>query len=301
MVSTSKRTGILRDREIFLRDGERVSRVKVSIFAQIFAFAMLMGLTGWSGFATAQLLNEREASLSLEQEIAWHKQIEERQRVLATLANRLLDEQYAAQVKELEYLGVADRVESGQGGPFESASQGDETFAKLFKSWKRLDNLADGAIAVPSAKPVEAARLTSSYGTRTDPFKKRRARHAGIDLAGPLGTPIQATADGVVKRAGWNSGGYGNLIEIDHGNGIITRYAHLSRVGVSPGQRVTRGEQIGKMGSTGRSTGSHLHYEVRIDGRSVNPIPFMESTDYLVALRDADAADAMHGLGGAND
>ena len=300
-IDKKKRTGLLRTREIFLRDGDRVSRLKVSVFSQLFAVAMVFGLTGWSGFATAQLMNEREASLSLEQEIAWHKQVEERQVLLASLANRLIDEQYAAQVKELELLGVADRVGTGQGGPFESAGQGDETFAKLFKSWKRLDNLADGAIAVPSAKPVEAARLTSSYGTRNDPFKNRRARHAGIDLAGPIGTPIQATADGIVKRAGWNSGGYGNLIEVDHGNGIITRYAHLSRIGVSAGDRVTRGEVIGKMGSTGRSTGSHLHYEVRIDGRSVNPIPFMESTDYLVALRDADAGDAMHGLGGAND
>ncbi|MEN3972970.1 M23 family metallopeptidase [Sphingomicrobium sp. XHP0235] len=276
-----------------------MTRLKVSVFSQIFAVAMFFGLTGWAGFATAQLMNEREASLSLEAEIAWHKQIEERQVVLATLANRLLDERYAEQVKELEALGVADRVETGQGGPFEAADSGDKTFAKLFKNWKRLDNLADGAIAVPSAKPVEAARLTSSYGTRNDPFKNRRARHAGIDLAGPIGTPILATADGVVKRAGRNSGGYGNLVEVDHGNGIITRYAHMSKIDVRAGDRVSRGQPVGKMGSTGRSTGSHLHYEVRIDGRSVNPIPFMESTDYLVALRDADASDAMHGLGGS--
>nr|WP_279614713.1 M23 family metallopeptidase [Sphingomicrobium astaxanthinifaciens] len=259
---------------------------------------MVFGLTSWSGFATAQLLNEREEVMSLEQELAFHERVETRQRVLAAMANRLLDERYAAQVKELEELGVADRVD-GVGGPLEAAAEGDETFAQLFQSWKRLDNLQDGAIAVPSAKPVEAARLTSSYGTRTDPFKKRRARHAGIDLAGPIGTPILATADGVVKRAGWNSGGYGNLIEIDHGNGIITRYAHLSKVQVQRGERVTRGEQIGKMGSTGRSTGSHLHYEVRIDGRSVNPIPFMESTDYLIAMRDGGDGEMMHAIGGS--
>ena len=109
--------------------------------------------------------------------------------------------------------------------------------------------------------------------------------HAGIDLAGPIGTPIYATADGIVSDAGCNSGGYGNLVKIDHGRGIETRYGHLSAILVSAGQRVARGQQIGRMGSTGRSTGSHLHYEVRIDGRAVNPIPFMKSTDYLLAMQ----------------
>jgi murein DD-endopeptidase MepM/ murein hydrolase activator NlpD len=93
-----------------------------------------------------------------------------------------------------------------------------------------------------------------------------------------------------VLRAGWNGGGYGNLVELDHGKGIATRYGHMSAVLVSAGQHVTRGQQIGRMGSTGRSTGSHLHYEVRIDGRPVNPIPFMKSTDYLLAMRAGSGA-----------
>jgi murein DD-endopeptidase MepM/ murein hydrolase activator NlpD len=109
--------------------------------------------------------------------------------------------------------------------------------------------------------------------------------HAGIDLAGPVGTPIYATADGTVAEAGYNNGGYGNLIKLDHGRGIETRYGHLSSFTVRAGDRVKRGQMIGRMGSTGRSTGSHLHYEVRIDGRAVNPIPFMRSTDYLVAIK----------------
>ena len=117
--------------------------------------------------------------------------------------------------------------------------------------------------------------------------------HAGIDLAGPVGTPIHATADGIVVRAGWNSGGYGNLVEIDHGRGIITRYGHMSSMSVKSGARVSRGQVIGRMGSTGRSTGSHLHYEVRIDDRPVNPIPFMRSTDYLVAMKRAGNNPAM--------
>ena len=163
--------------------------------------------------------------------------------------------------------------------------QADPTFKSLFTSWKKLDNLADGAIAVPSDKPVRTAEFTSGYGIRTDPFQGRAARHQGIDLAAPIGTPIYATADGTVSEAGYNSGGYGNLIKVDHGRGIETRYAHLSRVLVSPGQRIARGQLIGHMGSTGRSTGSHLHYEVRIDGRAVNPIPFMKSNDYLLAMQ----------------
>jgi murein DD-endopeptidase MepM/ murein hydrolase activator NlpD len=117
--------------------------------------------------------------------------------------------------------------------------------------------------------------------------------HAGIDLAGPVGTPIYATADGTVLRSGWNNGGYGNLIEIDHGRGITTLYAHLSGMTVRQGEQVTRGQMIGRMGSTGRSTGSHLHYEVRIDNRPVNPIPFMRSTDYLVAMQRAGNAPSM--------
>jgi murein DD-endopeptidase MepM/ murein hydrolase activator NlpD len=137
------------------------------------------------------------------------------------------------------------------------------------------------------------AAFTSGYGMRSDPFQGRAAMHAGIDLSGPIGTPIYATADGVVTTAGYNSGGYGNLIKIDHGKGIETRYGHLSSMSVREGARVRRGEMIGRMGSTGRSTGSHLHYEVRIDGRAVNPIPFMKSTDYLLAMRNKAHGAAM--------
>jgi len=134
---------------------------------------------------------------------------------------------------------------------------------------------------------------------RSDPFRGSAAMHAGIDLSGPIGTPIYATADGVVSTAGWNSGGYGNLVKVDHGRGIETRYGHLSAITVRPGDRITRGQVIGRMGSTGRSTGSHLHYEVRIDGRAVNPIPFMKSADYVVAMqRKSNTAMESLAIGG---
>ncbi len=214
---------------------------------------------------------------------------------------RALDARYEASARELKRLGITPQRLS-QGGPFEPVTSGDATFKQLFTSWKKLENLADGAIAVPSDKPIKTAvAFTSGFGIRSDPFQARAAMHPGIDLAGPIGTPIYATADGTVLRAGWNNGGYGNLVEVDHGKGITTRYGHMSAILVSAGQHITRGQQIGRMGSTGRSTGSHLHYEVRIDGRAVNPIPFMKSNDYLLAMQQkgyaAHSMDAV-ALGG---
>jgi murein DD-endopeptidase MepM/ murein hydrolase activator NlpD len=127
-------------------------------------------------------------------------------------------------------------------------------------------------------QPVDNVRLTSTFGVRSDPFHGGAAMHAGIDIPGPVGTPVYATADGVVGRAGV-AGGYGNLVTLDHGKGIETRYGHLSKILVEPNTRVRRGQLIGLMGSTGRSTGSHLHYEVRIDGAAVNPVPFMQNVN----------------------
>ena len=117
-------------------------------------------------------------------------------------------------------------------------------------------------------------------------------------LPARYGTPIYATADGIVGRSEWNSGGYGNLVEIDHGQGIQTRYGHLSQRIAQAGQRVHRGDLIGLMGSTGRSTGSHLHYEVRIDGRAVNPVPFMQPSQTLIALQRRSGLEAPVALGG---
>ncbi|HMT44990.1 MAG TPA: M23 family metallopeptidase, partial [Chakrabartia sp.] len=149
-------------------------------------------------------------------------------------------------------------------------------------------------VAIPSAKPIQAVAVNSGFGVRSDPFRGGRAMHAGVDMPGPIGTPIYATADALVGRTGW-VGGYGNLIELEHGKGIQTRYGHLSSILVAPGATIKRGQMIGLMGSTGRSTGSHLHYEVRIDGAAVNPIPFLQSSDYLLALQNQSTATAMGG------
>jgi murein DD-endopeptidase MepM/ murein hydrolase activator NlpD len=188
------------------------------------------------------------------------------------------------------------------GGPFEEASaagNADPRFRELFTTWRQLDQLEQGVAAIPSAHPIQGSiDLTSGYGVRSDPFRGRAAMHAGIDLAGPLGTPIYATADGVVNRAEYNNGGYGNLVEINHGQGIQTRYGHLSRFAATAGQRVRRGQLIGYMGSTGRSTGSHLHYEVRIDGRAVNPVPFIQQASSMARLQSQNGLGAPAAIGG---
>lgn len=179
------------------------------------------------------------------------------------------------------------------GGPLISAASpeargdiaADAQFRSLFMSWKKLDGGNTGAIAIPSVQPVSNLKFTSNFGIRSDPFRGTAAMHAGVDIPGPIGTPIYATADGIVSHAG-RQGGYGNLVEINHGKGIATRYGHLSRIIVADNARVKRGQLIAMMGSTGRSTGSHLHYEVRIDGHAVNPVPFLTTADYLLAAQD---------------
>lgn len=290
---------VFSDRDFFIHDGRRLRRFRVSASFQAVVCMLALVLVCWSGFAAAKMIvgGERIApsATSYSVDIAQLAAETERrvqlieQRQLA-LAAALEDEDVDPEA--LKRMGFYPAAGGGVGGPFDAA-KGDPTFKQLFTSWKKLDTLAGGAIAIPSDKPVKTAEFTSAFGVRADPFRRAAAMHAGIDLAGPLGTPIHATADGVVLRSGWNSGGYGNLVEIDHGRGIVTRYGHLSAMAVQPGSRVTRGQVIGRMGSTGRSTGSHLHYEVRIDDRPVNPIPFMRSTDYLVAMKKAGGAASM--------
>ncbi|WP_233503523.1 M23 family metallopeptidase [Sphingomonas psychrotolerans] len=126
----------------------------------------------------------------------------------------------------------------------------------------------------PPAVRVVLPKLSSRFGRRGDPFRKTAAMHYGLDMPGPLGTPILASAPGVVRFAG-RSGSYGEMVEIDHDGALSTRYAHLSRILVRPGARVERGQAVALMGSTGRSTGSHLHFEVRIGGRAVDPLPYL--------------------------
>ena len=125
--------------------------------------------------------------------------------------------------------------------------------------------------AIPRALP----RLSSGFGRRGDPFRRVAAMHYGLDMPGRLGTPVLAAAPGVVRFAG-DAGSYGEMVEIAHDGALATRYAHLSRILVRPGMRVAQGQPVALMGSTGRSTGSHLHFEVRLAGRAVDPLPWLE-------------------------
>jgi murein DD-endopeptidase MepM/ murein hydrolase activator NlpD len=177
---------------------------------------------------------------------------------------------------------------SGQGGPLiattMSTSGGaavpDPTSQRANRLLKELDRINLFRIAAdktPVAMPVKAAfRFTSPFGYRKDPKGAGRRMHSGVDFAGAPGTAIYATADGVVTHAGWQSG-YGKLVKIKHAFGIETRYAHNSKIRVKVGQRVSRGDRISDMGATGRVTGTHLHYEVRIGGNAVNPMTYIKA------------------------
>ncbi len=195
-----------------------------------------------------------------------------------------------------------------------ATSSTDAEFRRLFADWKALDRgvvntvqtrtalpasplaqtsiLRPAGVSIPSRMPVESASLTSGYGMRVHPVLGGRRAHKGIDLAQPTGTPVYATADGVVSKAEWFSS-YGLYISLEHGAEIQTRYGHLSRLNVAAGQQIRKGDVIGYVGSTGRSTGPHLHYEVRIAGESVNPVPYLQADaatkPALVALAEGGA------------
>nr|WP_217360644.1 M23 family metallopeptidase [Ruegeria arenilitoris] len=177
---------------------------------------------------------------------------------------------------------------SGMGGPLTPISfstRGEELSAdevranQLLQQMDQLNLYRIAAEKAPFATPVKSAfRFTSGYGYRRDPKTGGRRMHKGTDFAAPTGTDIFATADGVVAHAGWQSG-YGRLVKIKHAFGVETLYAHNSKIRVKVGQRVSRGDHIADMGNSGRSTGTHLHYEVRVNGKPVNPMDFIKAAN----------------------
>lgn len=194
---------------------------------------------------------------------------------------------------------------AGVGGPYVPAQAGDTAdagsagadprFAELYVNWQRVQQLETALRSLPVTVPARNFTFTSGFGFRYDPFHGGGASHTGLDMAGAHGEPIKASAAGRVIRSGWFSG-YGLTVDIDHGRGIVTRYAHLSDADVQVGDRVEAGQQIGGMGSTGRSTGTHLHFEVRIDGRAVNPKPFLQASSYVAALQRPAASAQLASL-----
>jgi murein DD-endopeptidase MepM/ murein hydrolase activator NlpD len=193
---------------------------------------------------------------------------------------------------------IAAPLRAAQASRQNELGNGDEEFRRLFSSWQSLDKPGAqialpgrrmGGVAIPSRMPVDGVRLTSGFGMRWHPVLGGRRAHKGIDLAGATGTPVHATADGVVGRADWFSS-YGLYVSLEHGGNIETRYGHMSRLNVAAGQQVHKGDIIGYVGTTGRSTGPHLHYEVRIAGESVNPIPYMQADEVRIAVANTDPA-----------
>lgn len=226
---------------------------------------------------------EHEIKLMREQNDQIFRQIEEAMTISVEPLNKMFK---SAGMPTDQIIEQVRRGYSGQGGPLTPLSfstRGEEPSADELRANRLLDQMDQlnmyriAAEQAPFASPVHSAvRYTSGYGYRRDPKTGGRRMHNGSDFAGSYGTDIYSTADGVVTHAGWLSG-FGKLVKIQHAFGIETRYAHLSNIRVREGQRVSRGDHIGDMGSTGRSTGTHLHYEVRVHGNPVNPMIYIKA------------------------
>ena len=265
------------------------------LFVGVMSFAVYASFTAKSGSAE---INDLRSVNSIQQEQLLQ---------LSKKANALQDEmdqltsleadlrRQSGMAPAADEAGGGDGTHDGQGGPYvepdmdnvrEALTQVERGLAVRRASLQALQQeikarqetlgtvMAGGfsiqSITIPSIWPCKGD-VSSPYGLRWGGSDF----HPGIDIANDMGTPIVATADGVVEVAGWNSGGYGNMVDIDHGNGIMTRYGHAMQVAVTAGQHVRRGQVIAYMGSTGFSTGPHVHYEVRINGQAVNPSAYL--------------------------
>jgi murein DD-endopeptidase MepM/ murein hydrolase activator NlpD len=173
---------------------------------------------------------------------------------------------------------TSDSAISAMGGPLLAVGAAGNFEAKVKEldlALATLDRAKEQARRLPIANPAPGKAISSTFGVRRDPLLGTPAMHAGMDFRAPTGSDVRAAGPGKVIRAGWN-GGYGRMVEIDHGNGLTTRYAHMSRITVKEGEMVETGTPVGKVGSSGRSTGPHLHYEVRREGEAINPLGFIK-------------------------
>ncbi len=234
-------------------------------------------------------------------EAAGLARIEARQLAFAESLTRAADRRATAAAEKIRKLGLNPGMmlaslddRSAMGGPLISLSTGrgslDQRFQRLGVSLARMDALERGLAGIPQVMPASLEYISSGFGYRSDPFTGGAAYHAGLDFRGPIGAPIYAAAAGTVSFAGVRSG-YGNCIEIDHGNGLMTRYAHMSGYRARAGQKVAAGQVVGLIGSTGRSTGPHLHFEVRINDRPLNPRPFLEAAAHVFQEPSHSSAD----------
>jgi murein DD-endopeptidase MepM/ murein hydrolase activator NlpD len=240
--------------------------------------------------ASAEAARTEAADLALDMRLMEERtdeifaQLEEAVEVSMEPLNRMFK---AAGLQPDRVLDQVRRGYSGQGGPLlpltmstkgaEPAPAAAARANDILGALRRIDQYRIAVAKMPFAMPLRTAhRMTSGFGYRRDPMGRGSRMHEGLDFAGAHGSPIMATADGVVVHAGWENG-YGQLVSIRHDLGIETRYAHLSKIRVSVGEKVSRGDRIGDMGSTGRSTGTHLHYEIRIGKKAVNPMTYIKA------------------------
>jgi murein DD-endopeptidase MepM/ murein hydrolase activator NlpD len=183
-----------------------------------------------------------------------------------------------AQALEAAGLPVDSELDKSDVGgplvPLDPSMAFDSKVKELDEALDALDQIKKEARKLPLANPAPGHTVTSPFGVRTDPILGSAALHTGMDFRAPIGMPAKVTAAGIVTRAGW-AGGYGRMVEVDHGNGFATRYGHLSEIDVTVGQKLAAGDVIGKTGSSGRSTGPHLHYEVRHNGEAIDPLRFL--------------------------
>jgi murein DD-endopeptidase MepM/ murein hydrolase activator NlpD len=230
--------------------------------------------------------------------------IEKRQIAFANRLSAMADARSIRAERALKRFGINSanapsafrEVQGGEGGPLIPLSRSEAALFRLNATLSRLDQLERTLMALPSNLPAMPVLLSSTFGVRSDPFTHGAAMHTGLDIKGAFAQPIYAAAAGRVIRVGpWS--GYGNVVVIDHGHGIETRYGHLSGFTVRPGAIVHAGDQIARMGSTGRSTGNHLHFEVRINGRAVNPRPFLEASADVLEIKAGAGRRVADGVG----
>lgn len=235
---------------------------------------------------------------ALAQEAASLAKVEARQLAFAQKITKIAQVRAKRAEAEIRKFGLSPQQFAptvSRGGPyipfFDDGRAEDPRFTKMAEALEYMKALETGLSSIPSAMPAESYTLSSAFGYRRDPINGRGAMHNGLDFKAPYGTPILAAADGTITKAGW-MGGYGKTIEITHGNGLMTRYAHMSRLNVNVGQKIERGVQIGRMGSTGRSTGTHLHFEVRHNGRAINPHKFLKANPNVLKTKAKPNASA---------
>jgi murein DD-endopeptidase MepM/ murein hydrolase activator NlpD len=229
-----------------------------------------------------------EVSLSIP-EAANLARIEARQLAYVERLTRFADQRSQRAEKAIRTLGLNPKTmvrysdTDAMGGPLEilaTSSNGtvDPRFERLGLSLARMSALENTLQGIPQFTPTNpaATQVSSGFGYRRDPFTRRGAMHSGLDFKGPTGADIYAAARGHISFVG-RKAGYGKVVEVSHGNGLMTRYAHMSKTNARKGQKVDAGDIIGAIGSTGRSTGPHLHFEVRLNNRAINPRPFLET------------------------